>query len=56
MYSALITVPTPVPVLVGPTTAQISAWKAVSAMKVCFQMVISVCLWETVDVSIRANT
>lgn len=57
MYSVLITVPTPVPALVGPlTTAQIFAWKAVSVMKVCSQMVISVCLWETADVFIMANT
>lgn len=56
MYSALITVPTPVPALVGPlTTAHIFARKAVSVMKVCSQMVISVCLWETADVSIMAN-
>ncbi len=57
IHSALITVPTPVPALVAPlTTAQIFAWKDVSVMKVGSQMVMRVCLWETVDVSIMANT
>ncbi len=57
MHSALMTVPTPVPALVAPlTTAQIFAWKAVSVTKAGSQMVTRVCLWETVDVSIMANT
>ncbi len=57
MHSALMTVPTPVPALVAPlTTAQIFAWKAVSVTKAGSQMEMRVCLWETVDVSIMANT
>ncbi len=56
LHSALITVPTPVPASAGPLTAQIFAWKAVSVTKAGSQMVMRVCLWETADVSIMANT
>ncbi len=56
IHSALITVPTPVPASAGPLTAQIFAWKAVSVTKAGSQMEMRVCLWETADVSIMANT